>query len=1005
MWQTSLVPAEWSDRRDALPQGSVLRDYTIEEVLGHGGFGIVYKARHNELDHVVAIKEYLPSELAVREGTTIRAKSAESETQFADGLRRFREEAKALIEFQQHPSIVDCREFFRANGTAYLVMEYVEGLPVSELLRQREAAGQPFTESDLLEIAIPLAQGLAHIHRAGVIHRDIKPANILVRSSDQRPVLIDFGAAKQAVAEHSRSMAPYTDGYAALEQVADGQLGPWTDLYGFGAVLWRMVAGGNRPWDPPNPVKVESRANARVREADDPLPTAKKLGAGRFAEQLLGVIDGCLQLRDTERIRESDRVVQLLEGRAGENQQPEPAGQRAEGGGKEGSPDPAGEEARTGRSSGGRTWRVVGVAAAIAVAAALATVALIPRNGTVEDPETPDSWSFSIEAEPETATVALLNGPEAYRPGMPLPPGRYEIEVSAPGFSARHEWVTHSESETLHRVVLEPLPDAKPETVETPADSKLEVTASTSPEPEPAPIVVSRASEPIEDEPVAPEEQESVATKPDSQSTCGVGSFEDCFELGESYRKGDGVPRDARRAAEFYERACDGGHARGCYNLGKCYSEGEGVGQDWAQAAELYWRACDGRYAGGCNNLGYLYAEGVGVPLDRGRAAGFYERACDGGFAEGCYNLGDSYTEGEGVTQDWSQAAESYRRACSGEVALGCYKLGVLFSEGKGVNQDWAQGADLFRRACGAGNAAGCYNLGFLYSEGNGVRRDRAQAAELYGRACDDGYAKGCYNLGYLYSQGEGVPLNRVRAAQLYERACDGEDAMGCYNLAYFYSEGTGVTVDQARAAQLYQRACDTGYAGGCYNLGSFYAEGRGVRQDWAQAAALFGRACDGGDTKGCYNLGYLYSQGEGVPLDRARAAQLYQRACDGGDPMGCYNLGVSYFQGEGVAIDQARAAQLYQRACDAGYAEGCYNLGVLYVNGYGLTRDQSRASDSYRKACSADSMNGCVALAMNYYLGVGIGQDRAAAKDLFQEACRTGRDDACERLRTLAWE
>ena len=292
----------------------MLHDYTIEEVLGQGRFGIVYKARHNELDHVVAIKEYLPSELAVREeGATICAKSAECETHFARGLRRFREEAKALIELQQHPSIVDCREFFRANGTAYLVMEYVEGLPLSELLRQREAAGQPFTESDLLSIGIPLAEGLAHIHRAGVIHRDIKPANILVRTSDQQPVLIDFGAAKQAVAEHSRSLAPYTEGYAALEQVADGQLGPWTDLYGFGAVLWRMVAGGNRPWEPPNPVTVESRANARVREGIDPLPTARELGRERFAEKLLETIDGCLQLKDTERIRESDRVARLLQ--------------------------------------------------------------------------------------------------------------------------------------------------------------------------------------------------------------------------------------------------------------------------------------------------------------------------------------------------------------------------------------------------------------------------------------------------------------------------------------------------------------------------------------------------------------------------------------------------------------------------------------------------------------------------------------------------------------------
>ena len=125
LWHTGCVPDGWSDRRDALPQGCVLRDYTIQAVLGHGGFGIVYKARHNELDQVVAIKEYLPSELAVREGATVRAKSADCETYFADGLRRFREEAKALIDFQRHPSTVACSEFFRANGTAYLVMEYV----------------------------------------------------------------------------------------------------------------------------------------------------------------------------------------------------------------------------------------------------------------------------------------------------------------------------------------------------------------------------------------------------------------------------------------------------------------------------------------------------------------------------------------------------------------------------------------------------------------------------------------------------------------------------------------------------------------------------------------------------------------------------------------------------------------------------------------------------------------------------------------------------------------
>ena len=351
----------------------MLRDYTIQKVLGHGGFGIVYKASHNELDQVVAIKEYLPSELAVREGVKVRAKSADCETYFADGLRRFREEAKALIDFQRHPSTVACSEFFRANGTAYLVMEYVDGQPLSQVLREREAAGDPFTESDLLAIAVPLAEGLAHIHQAGVIHRDIKPANILVRRADRQPVLIDFGAAKQALAEHSRSLAPYTEGYAALEQVADGRLGPWTDLYGYGAVLWRMVAGGNRPWEPPNPVKVESRANARVREADDPLPTAKELGAGRFAEGLLETIDGCLELRDTERLGDTERVVGLLKASGGGEHVPTSAEPRADGSTDPVQPESVSEEAQPVRTSKGGLRKYLAIAAVIAALLALAT--------------------------------------------------------------------------------------------------------------------------------------------------------------------------------------------------------------------------------------------------------------------------------------------------------------------------------------------------------------------------------------------------------------------------------------------------------------------------------------------------------------------------------------------------------------------------------------------------------------------------------------------------------
>ena len=302
-----------SERRDALPVGTVLRDFTIQAVIGHGGFGIVYRAGHNELDLTVAIKEYLPIELAVREGATVQPRSGTDRKDFEQGLRRFRDEAQALIDFDSHPSILSCRDFFRAHGTAYLVMDYEDGQSLAELLAKREGEGRPFTESDLLAVMTPLLEGLARVHAAGVLHRDIKPSNILIRGRDERPVLIDFGAAKQATARFSKSQAPYTEGYAALEQVADtGKLGPWTDIYGVGAVMWRMVAGGNRPWDPPHPVRVELRSHAALGETEDPMPSASALGKGRFPPRMLEAVDQCLRLRETERIQGSHELLGAL---------------------------------------------------------------------------------------------------------------------------------------------------------------------------------------------------------------------------------------------------------------------------------------------------------------------------------------------------------------------------------------------------------------------------------------------------------------------------------------------------------------------------------------------------------------------------------------------------------------------------------------------------------------------------------------------------------------------
>jgi serine/threonine protein kinase/peptidoglycan hydrolase-like protein with peptidoglycan-binding domain len=267
-----------------LRPGRVVGRYRIVSVLGQGGFGITYRAMDSELGREVAIKEYLPAALAIRQdGTTVLPRSTSAAEDFAWGRDRFIAEGRTLAALHRVPGIVLVHDFIVANGTAYLVMELLAGQTLQEQVERRG----PLDAAKIDKIVWAVLNGLEQVHSVGFLHRDIKPANILL-DGEVRPTLIDFGASRAAVAGRSQAMtAVFTPGYAPVEQFTAAAQGPSTDIYGLAATLHYAITGKAPP-------------NAVDRILDDAyVPLA---GGNRpFPRELLAGIDAGLAVRAADR--------------------------------------------------------------------------------------------------------------------------------------------------------------------------------------------------------------------------------------------------------------------------------------------------------------------------------------------------------------------------------------------------------------------------------------------------------------------------------------------------------------------------------------------------------------------------------------------------------------------------------------------------------------------------------------------------------------------------------
>lgn len=246
-----------------LPLGTLLnRQYLIGRALGQGGFGITYLGFDLSSNQRMAIKEYFPSGLVTRQAAVVQPITQETQTAFIRGVDAFYKEARILAKLVNYPNIVSVINFFQENGTAYFVMEYIEGQSFKDYLENR---GGRISFEEALFLLMPVMQSLDAVHKEGMLHRDIAPDNIYITNAGPTK-LLDFGAARYHEDEDTHSVRTIIKpGYAPMEQYASGSAqGPWTDVYAMGATFYRAVTGKVPPDAPTRALHDDLRSPAQM---------------------------------------------------------------------------------------------------------------------------------------------------------------------------------------------------------------------------------------------------------------------------------------------------------------------------------------------------------------------------------------------------------------------------------------------------------------------------------------------------------------------------------------------------------------------------------------------------------------------------------------------------------------------------------------------------------------------------------------------------------------------
>ena len=717
----------------ALPPGFRIDEYEIVRVLGKGGFGITYLAFDRNLDGPVAIKEYFPDIAARTAGRRVTAASTQKQQEYTWGLDRFLKEARAIHRLR-HPSIVRVHRYVERHGTAYIVMEYVEGDSLATILK----SGERLLADEWRPWLDRLLDGLAHVHDQGYLHRDIKPANIVIRAADGEPVLIDFGSAR--LASHQRPHTQVlTPGYAPFEQhTSQGVQGPPTDIYALAAVSFHVLAGT------PPPTATDRMVNDRYE------PLAGRVAGAR--PEWLATIDHALAMRPEDRpqtvpawretLHETSRmdateIEELLE-----------AASHGDG--------HALARLRVDADAGNSKAQFALGEAQFALGE-MYEYDYENEHGELVPADYAAAVAWYHKAADQGHAVAQFRLGILYRKGVPV----HEEAAAAWYRKAADQGLAGAQCE-LGRMYEDGKGVPPDEEEEEEVHAKLAVTwyrrAADQGYPE-AQYNLGRMYASGRGDSVLEDAEEAVAW---FQKAASRGHVEAQFQLGHMHSLGRGVPEDAKEAVTWYRKAASQGHPGAHHYLGEMYDKGWGMPKDAAEAVACYRKAArsgDGVYSLAAQlALGNIYRAGNSVPTDAAAAVAWYRKAADKGNLAARFALGEMYARGEGVMRNAEAAVTWFRRAHTIDQTVP-----VPLEVGPWIASR--------REKADEGDARAQFDLGWMCHHGKGVAADAATAAAWYRKAADQGDPRAQFNLGVMYTLREGVPRDLIVAHMWFDVA------------------------------------------------------------------------------------------------------------------------------------------------------------------------------------------------------------------------------------------